>query len=228
MVNKRARERERVDLIQFLQELHGSIIRLRRRPAALVPPLLNPLLLDGVEAREAVIQLDPLVPAHAAQAHSDIVRPVPERAVGEWLRGVDIPVRVRCRGRPLEFYRDPYAWVSFGGCLMNGGIATGCGLFEVWCWGSLGRGRFSDPGGEFAGGEEVEEEGEGEGEVDGCFEMRGEEVGAVGEDRKHCRRILLRAIRNWYDFLVGTPREGFGFKSIAGDEDVYVALRNEI
>ena len=94
-----------------------------------------------MEAREPVIQLDPLVPFHAPQPHGDVVRPVPEGPVGDRLRSLDVPAGIGRRGGPLEVHGDPYARSARGGFERGGGCFAPRGwFFEVRCWGPLGMG----------------------------------------------------------------------------------------
>ena len=77
------------------------------------------------------VELDPLVPRHGAQAHSDVVlRAVAEGAVGEGFGGGEGPVWIGRWGGAGEGGGGPGSWRAVGGFEVGGG-----GFFQGWCGG---------------------------------------------------------------------------------------------
>ncbi len=61
-----------------------------------------------------VIKFYPFIPLHRPQPHSNIIRPMSERSVGERFRLVHIPFGIgTCRGS-FEVNNSPFARLPFG------------------------------------------------------------------------------------------------------------------
>lgn len=94
-----------------------------------------------MEFQIPVVQLDPLVPLHRAQAHCDVVLSVPEGAVGDRFGGVDVEVGVGGYRGAGEGDGGPLACRA-GGCFEGGG-----GGFDCWVFFEVGGGVGASSGG---------------------------------------------------------------------------------
>lgn len=112
-----------------------------------------------MELQILVIQLDPLVPLHRAQAHRDMVRSVSEWAVGDWLGFVHVEVRVRGGGGAREGDGRPCSLGAWGGFEGSWWFVGDGGFFEV---GGIWAGAGAEVSNAVEGGsEEVDKEGGG-------------------------------------------------------------------
>ena len=59
--------------VQFLQKLNSAVVGFRRCPTAFLAAFCDALRLQGVELRELIVKLNPVIPMHRAQAHSYVV-----------------------------------------------------------------------------------------------------------------------------------------------------------
>ena len=79
--SKRIREREKKATgrdsgrgnVQFFQKLDSAVVGFWRCSTAFLASLCDALRLQGVEFRELVVELNPVIPMHHAQAHSYVV-----------------------------------------------------------------------------------------------------------------------------------------------------------
>ena len=169
---------------EFIEQLCRSGICEGVGLAAFVPALGDAPGFVAVEAREVVVEFDPVVEGYVAEAHGDeVFGAVAEGAVGEGFRGFEVPGGVgRGQGcfEAAGFPLPGFAHGEFGGggrCCAGGEFAW-CGFFELR-GGGFGGGR-GGAAAEVGGDGDEEEEGE-EGDVEKFFGVGfGEEGGDHG------------------------------------------------
>ena len=88
--------------LQLIKKLNGRIVGFRGSHVAFCPTLFDALFLSGVELCVAIVQLNPVVPKHVLEAHSDVIGTPFEWAIRQGRGLVNIPARVGCGSWTFE------------------------------------------------------------------------------------------------------------------------------